>query len=323
MKEFFLIVVLIIVAAFVLVPALGNNVSLDEAAQTIREATQRAQAEYATQQAQAEGTAAVIAAQANGTAQAEYQAQAEATRQAEATAAGLSMVATAGMMTAQADQATSTAVMSNNYATATAVMQLTQDTIYNNAMATAQFAQAQAIENQAAQSTLELERTRMTNRLLAYLPYSLLVVAVIVGVWIYHRERRVRFITRDANGDAPIVYDVTRGGLFDPDRTPGPYTPTQTPRGDALPLPAPSPADVRAAVERDQMTDLARAFARMAGQPGAVLDWLKNYQAPRENAWQLLTHNPASLVEIVEPDDPRYETLRPILQDVTHQMEQP
>lgn len=321
MKEFFLLVLLILVAAFVLVPAMGNNVSLDEAAQAIREATQRAQAEYATQQAQAEGTAAVIAAQANGTAQAEFQAQAEATRQAEATAAGLSMIATAGMMTAQADQATATAVMSNNLATATAVAQATQDTIYNDAMATAQFAQAQTIKDQAAKSALEVERARMTNRLLAYLPYSLLVVAVILGVWIYHRERRVRVIPRDPNGDAPLVYDVSRGGIFDPDRNAGPYLPTQTPRGDALPTPTPSPSDVRAAVERDQMTDLARAFARMAGQPGAVLDWLKNYQPPRENAWKLLTANPALQIEVIEPDDPRYGQVAPVLDDAARKLE--
>jgi hypothetical protein len=80
---------------------------------------------------------------------------------------------------------------------------------------------------------------------------------------------------------------------------------------------------MRAAVERDQMTDLARAFARMAGgQPAAVMDWLKAYQTPAENAWKLLGQNPASLVEIVEPGDPRYDTLRPILEDVTQQMEQ-
>lgn len=130
MKEFILIVILILVAAFVVVPLMGNNApSLDEAERTIREVTQQAQAVYATQQAQAEGTAAVIAAQANGTAQAAFQLAAEATRQAEATAAGLSMVATSGMMTAQADQRTATAVMSNNLATATAVAQATQDRV--------------------------------------------------------------------------------------------------------------------------------------------------------------------------------------------------
>lgn len=323
MKEFFLIVLILLVAAFVVVPLMGNNsgLSLDEAERTIREATQRAQADYATQQAQAEGTAAVIAAQANGTAQAEFQLAAEATRQAEATAAGLSLVATAGMMTAQADQATATAITSNNLATATAVAQATQDRVLNDAMATAQFAQASVIKDQAEKSALELERARMTNRLLAYLPYSLLVVAVIAGAWIYWRERSIRVIQRDANGDAPLVYDVSTGGIFDADRTPGPHTPTHA-AGKALPAPTPSEAALKAVLERDQMTDLARAFARMAGGSGAVLDWLKNYQAPRENAWQLLTQNPASLVEIVEPGDPRYETLRPILEDVTQQMEQ-
>lgn len=322
MKEFILIVILILVAAFVVVPLMGNNApSLDEAERTIREVTQQAQAVYATQQAQAEGTAAVIAAQANGTAQAAFQLAAEATRQAEATAAGLSMVATSGMMTAQADQRTATAVMSNNLATATAVAQATQDRVLNDAMATAQFAQARVIEDQAEKSELELERARMTNRLLAYLPYSLLVVAVIAGAWIYWRERSIRIIPRDLNGDAPLVYDVSTGGIFDADRTPGPHTPTHT-AGKALPAPTPSEAALKAVLERDQMTDLARAFARMAGGSGAVLDWLKTYQAPRDSAWQLLTHNPASLVEIVEPGDPRYETLRPILEDVTQQMEQ-
>lgn len=323
MKEFILLVILILVAALVVVPALGDPaLSLDEAQRTIQEATQRAYAANATAQAHAQGTAAVIAAEANGTAQAMFQQAAAGTQQAEATQAGLALVATAGMMTAQADQATATAVTGQQFATSTAIAQATQDTIYNQAMATAQFAQAQTIEDQAQKSALELERARMTNRLLAYLPYSALAIVVIIGLWVYWRERGIRTIARDVNGDAPLVYDVSTGGLFDPDRTPGPHTPTHA-GGKALPAPTFTPADLRAAVERDQMTDLARAFARMAGgQPAAVMDWLKAYQTPAENAWKLLGQNPASLVEIVEPGDPRYNTLRPILEDVTQQMEQ-
>ena len=317
MKEFILLVILILVAALVVVPALGDPaLSLDEAQRTIQEATQRAYAANATEQAHAQGTAAVIAAEANGTAQAMFQQAAVGTQQAEATQAGLAMVATAGMMTAQADQATATAVMGNNLATATAQAQATQDRIYNDAMATAQYAQAQVIEDQAAKSQLELERARMTNRLYAYLPYSLLAVCVLAGLWAYWRHTKIRIIVRDANGDAPLVYDASHGGIFDPDRTPGPHTPTQGPSGKALPAPTHTPAESRAAVERDQMTDLARAVARM-GQPGPVMEWMKHYQTPQENSWQLLSQNPALHIEVIEPEDPRYGQVSPVLQDVT------
>lgn len=322
MKELLIILLVILIAIFAIPALTGTGQSVDDliaqrdaANAALSAATAQAAARSATEVAQFDATQQAVNLEIQATQQAEALTARQATQQAESTQAAIAYVATAGQMTAIADQATATAQSQFAQATATQQAQATLDAIYFQALATAQAAQAQVTVNEAQKSTLEAERAQMTNRLFAYLPYALLVLAIGIGVWVYKRQSRYQVVIRDVDGSTPGILDIDAGGFHKPERTPGPYTPFQTPEGKALPVPVFTPEALRTAMENEQKIDLVRA-----SRNGTPSDWLKQLSHQRETPWSLLAENPALHVEIVEPDSPAYLTVEPVLKDATAQL---
>ena len=97
----------------------------------------------------------------------------------------------------------------------------------------------------------------MTNRIQAYAPWVILLLAAAVIALIAHRRSRVMTVERDLRGDAKLIV-IDGKVVYDPDRNPAPVLDLSGEKPSA-----PIPADP-ATVARDQAIDMAHR-----GLPGA------------------------------------------------------
>jgi hypothetical protein len=102
---------------------------------------------------------------------------------------------------------------------------------------------------------LAIERETMMNKVQAAAPWTMMGILLVMAIVLALRWSRVRVISRDARGDAPLLLDLVDGVAYDADRHP-----TSTAgllREDLKRLPQFSASDHTQTTTRDQMVDIA------------------------------------------------------------------
>jgi len=152
-----------------------------------------------------------------------------------------------GTSTAQA-QATATqqAVIG---LTATIQAEATATADYKTQQAPLVFAQQTAVFAQAQSADLAAKRERMTNGVIAWGPWVLVVALIGVGIFVTVRKSAIGTVPRDANGMMPGVVIITgqKKQFISPDRMAGPVL---TVDGKAVTAPQLVPPEVQEATTR-------------------------------------------------------------------------
>ncbi len=179
--------------------------SVPQAEAVLAQATAGAQGATVTAAAQAQATQAAFTAWTRATQAFETQTAATATALAAATHQQVALTQQAWTLAQEQAEATTAA----GHWTATAEAQATADTIHLAALATIEAAQAQAAVNAVEKSTLEVERARQMNGVLAAVPWLVLVGLLLVGLplaWRYGNAHvNQKNVIRNGNGDVETI----------------------------------------------------------------------------------------------------------------------